>query len=599
MERTVLCERVGMGAPREMYVVVSEIEWRREAGKNNGRCRAYFLPGRSFDAQDLPPVGWASWGKRVNRTENGAFHALVCFGAGEEVTATVSGNGLKIPDVQLLFLHGAGPWNLYCQEVNKLITWSSSGLIRSYTNSSDLAETKLHKLTQAYGLLHEERSPFDMHATALQHIFDVACPCNLLDGVNPRHPKTWIARVGMALECFGNLPIPSVVKFPYAFIMMNTFVSQVNDKQVVQVPYVQLKDISLVASFMHTRGLELQEFAVGDDADDPANWLVSQRRARHIFQSFVLDMALGLLFGLLVSIYSTELGDALYNSFGYALQSEVMEQRIRWVLSQHAPLGFKLNSQLDQILGETVLLVVQFWHELTALLAPLAPQLMATVGIAAALGGGISLIIALAGDAVVLLTLHVQFLINFFGRMHRFQLSALSTFSKVVQGKKKNVLRKRVDTGEFDTGQLLLGSLGFIVVCFVFQTTLAYYLMFSVLWLLVAMVHSILVLGLVFIDLFPCESIRMVVLNRRIFPNGIQLLPITIPKPRVVELEYMSALSIKGNYIGVGILLSTFAKLLLTCWLRRWRGKIIGVLFLGKPLVVRTSLSASHSKKEE
>jgi hypothetical protein len=51
---------------------------------------------------------------------------------------------------------------------------------------------------------------------------------------------------------------------------------------------------------------------------------------------------------------------------------------------------------------------------------------------------------------------------------------------RLFRGKKYNVLRRRVDTCVYDTNQLLLGTLLFTVVVFLFPTTLVYFVFFTV-----------------------------------------------------------------------------------------------------------------------
>jgi phosphatidylinositol glycan class Q protein len=46
-------------------------------------------------------------------------------------------------------------------------------------------------------------------------------------------------------------------------------------------------------------------------------------------------------------------------------------------------------------------------------------------------------------------------------------------------GKKLNILRSRVDFAEFDLDQLLLGTILFTVLVFLFPTIAAYYVLFS------------------------------------------------------------------------------------------------------------------------
>lgn len=52
---------------------------------------------------------------------------------------------------------------------------------------------------------------------------------------------------------------------------------------------------------------------------------------------------------------------------------------------------------------------------------------------------------------------------------------------------KKNVLRQRIDSCVFDMDQLVVGTLFFTVICFLFPTVTVYYVFFSLVRLLITM----------------------------------------------------------------------------------------------------------------
>lgn len=67
-------------------------------------------------------------------------------------------------------------------------------------------------------------------------------------------------------------------------------------------------------------------------------------------------------------------------------------------------------------------------------------------------------------------------------------LITLELFSAIVEnkshhliraGKKKNVLRDRIDSAEYDLDQLLLGTILFTLLVFLFPTVAVYYVLFS------------------------------------------------------------------------------------------------------------------------
>jgi hypothetical protein len=104
--------------------------------------------------------------------------------------------------------------------------------------------------------------------------------------------------------------------------------------------------------------------------------------------------------------------------------------------------------------------------------------------------GGFSLLLAMATDVLVLATVHIYALYSQFAWLHSLQLTVLASLWKLFRGKKKNVLRNRVDSIDFDLAQLLLGTMLFVVVFFLFPTTLVYYCFFLVVWLAIACVRA-------------------------------------------------------------------------------------------------------------
>ena len=53
--------------------------------------------------------------------------------------------------------------------------------------------------------------------------------------------------------------------------------------------------------------------------------------------------------------------------------------------------------------------------------------------------------------------------------------------------RKWNVLRKRVDSAQYDVDQLLLGTLGFVVACFLMPTISVYYLFLGITHLILSL----------------------------------------------------------------------------------------------------------------
>ena len=89
-----------------------------------------------------------------------------------------------------------------------------------------------------------------------------------------------------------------------------------------------------------------------------------------------------------------------------------------------------------------------------------------------------------------LATLHLRALHIAMASVYTVYLSALSSLFKLFRGRKFNVLRQRVDSQDYDTEQLLLGTLFFTVLTFLLPTVAAYYTLATVLRAAALSVHA-------------------------------------------------------------------------------------------------------------
>lgn len=164
----------------------------------------------------------------------------------------------------------------------------------------------------------------------------------------------------------------------------------------------------------------------------------------------------------------------IIHTFGQILHIDVLRTWIDWLMG--LPAGLKLNHFAGRKIGGAVLSFISFWEYITTFLTPWEPAIVVGVGLVG-LGGG-SLLLAVTSDVLELTTIHLYTLYAQFAWLHNRQMMLLGALWKLFRGKKKNVLRNRVDSNDFDMAQLLLGTLLFTVVFFLFPTTLVYYAFF-------------------------------------------------------------------------------------------------------------------------
>lgn len=164
----------------------------------------------------------------------------------------------------------------------------------------------------------------------------------------------------------------------------------------------------------------------------------------------------------------------------------VVSEMVHFVMNVHAPLGIKLNPQVDLLFGNFVLLFLDCWETYVwpvLVVGAWAVGLASVAGQLANRGGGgwarfLCLLLGLAFDATTLALLHVTVLHRLLSKICRFQLMVLRTCLLLMRGKKVNVLkRNRVDAMHTDSALLMLGTVAAFFLAFTLQTTVTYHLL--------------------------------------------------------------------------------------------------------------------------
>ncbi|KAG7250763.1 hypothetical protein CRUP_011803, partial [Coryphaenoides rupestris] len=127
------------------------------------------------------------------------------------------------------------------------------------------------------------------------------------------------------------------------------------------------------------------------------------------------------------------------------------------------------------------------------LLSPFLEVILWYGGLSAALG--LTFALSLLSDMLALLTFHIYCFYVYGARLFR--------------GRKWNVLRQRVDSCCYDLDQLFIGTLLFTILLFLLPTTALYYLVFTMLRLMVVLLQGVLHLSVDLINSFPLFAIGL------------------------------------------------------------------------------------------
>ncbi|KAF0033202.1 hypothetical protein F2P81_015492 [Scophthalmus maximus] len=129
------------------------------------------------------------------------------------------------------------------------------------------------------------------------------------------------------------------------------------------------------------------------------------------------------------------------------------------------------------------------------LMSPFVERILWYGGLSACLG--LTFALSLLSDMVALLTFHIYCFYVYGARLYCLKIYGLSSLWRLFRGKKWNVLRQR----------LFIGTLLFTVLLFLLPTTALYYLVFTLLRLVVVLVQGVVHLTVDFINSFPLFAV--------------------------------------------------------------------------------------------
>ena len=154
----------------------------------------------------------------------------------------------------------------------------------------------------------------------------------------------------------------------------------------------------------------------------------------------------------------------------------VTRDLLGWVMG--VPAGLKLNYPLSLFLGSRCLYLLRLWEAFYRdFLSLYLPLFLRFIPVFASFFG-LSLTLALFHDLFKFLNLcHVCFFV-FSSRLLSLQVSVLVSLSRLFRGKKWNALKNRVDSCDYNTNQLLLGTIVFTTLLFLLPTTIVFAALF-------------------------------------------------------------------------------------------------------------------------
>ncbi|XP_076657391.1 phosphatidylinositol glycan anchor biosynthesis class Q [Halictus rubicundus] len=193
--------------------------------------------------------------------------------------------------------------------------------------------------------------------------------------------------------------------------------------------------------------------------------------------ALIIDMLLGIFILQLLLHYleNTFPSEILLNNAEKVVT--LLKDLINWLMG--APAGLKLNLALNNMLGKFFLYHIHLWWTFLIFIKPLMDFAFVVLVLLGRLG--VTFQIAIAADLLALVSFHAYCIYVYATRLFNIQLKGITGLVRLFLGKKKNPLRERVDSCQYQPDQLFVGTLLFTILLFLMPTTWVYYAVFTML----------------------------------------------------------------------------------------------------------------------
>ncbi|XP_078433749.1 N-acetylglucosaminyl transferase component family protein / Gpi1 family protein isoform X2 [Wolffia australiana] len=241
---------------------------------------------------------------------------------------------------------------------------------------------------------------------------------------------------------------------------------------------------------------------------------------RHaLWSTIAVDLLLGNILGLLLLTHSQGICFWAFRISSF-VTDDILRSGCVWLMG--VPAGFKLNTELAEILGLVSLNAIQIWSTLWFYVGSL---LLYYVN-ALALSGmflGATIPAALCIDLLKLATFHVTALHTLIALLYSRQIWALTSLWRLFRGQKWNPLRQRLDSFDYTVDQHVVGSLLFTPNLLLLPTTSVFYIFFTIISSCISIVCIALEVCIAVLHATPYAEVFLWAFARSRFPSGLWL----------------------------------------------------------------------------
>ncbi|KAI8390469.1 related to Phosphatidylinositol N-acetylglucosaminyltransferase subunit GPI1 [Nakaseomyces glabratus] len=231
-----------------------------------------------------------------------------------------------------------------------------------------------------------------------------------------------------------------------------------------------------------------------------------------------------LSFGLIISAYITENSEAIVTSFSSLTRWLLYDQlRDLTIFLSNNPFGIKLNQEMGGFLSELFLWVidVSYFTYIRYFIKEEIFRRLLKVLVQVSYVIGATFTLAIIIDFISIISFPILIFYHISCKLYRLQVNIMVSLFYLFCGKKRNVLRKRVDYKYFDLDQLLMGTLLFIILLFLFPTVLVFYAAYTSLRVVFLIIELGLQSLIALINHFPLFALLLRLKDPMRIPGGV------------------------------------------------------------------------------
>lgn len=294
------------------------------------------------------------------------------------------------------------------------------------------------------------------------------------------------------------------------------------------------------------------------------------------------DISFGMILGSLLIQYNDTIAIFLHNAIELCMYN--LLKHVTNTLSQ-SPFGIKLNEELTRFLGDLFLWIIEFsYSEFIYKIADVQKlKLFISCLSIISCGFGASFALSIMVDFFSFLSIHIHLFYLISRKLYHWQLHNMSSFYYLFRGKKKNVLRDRIDHNNFELDQLLMGTLLFIILAFLTPTVLAFYISYVLFHLAIIALEIAFEALISLLNHFPLFVLLLRIKDQNRIPGGVSLC--------IKDSSDIVRFELKNKPLSIALMFQPYSLLMNQLIENYFSFKIINKIIHGLPISVnRTKL---------